>query len=792
MRSSAAAMSGGLKQTTLAFCRPRKRAKPEPEGEGESRAAAEAEPSGSHGDGAFLTVLRTRRPGAARRLCKSGQELEVVRDEANEKDPLAIKFVTSDGQEVGYVPLMAAEKLAGALDSGSWEASATVLTGGDGETVHVMVRFRRPGGEAPTETQAAELEAILESAREAQSEQFRGKCEQLSGALDAVLGHFCSVSHLFDREELDVIETVRSLDLRPKALLVRIVMRKRQWLRVRHLCRYVEVGDVRSAVGRLCEAGLLDKMSSSVEGSSLDAQLGLLSATELQDLAAAHLRGGGSGGWRGRKKRDVAAALSREGEGDEQIAVAVAQLIGECVSLNAEADRVLQCLQFAYFLDDSQGLERFLLTHHGLCNYPSYELSSSPVFATRDDFVRYQAACAKEQELHQALESNDLEKARALVSTSAQALGFYLEDWSRTSTPSSTASTSTSTEFPKKPSPGLLTESWVHVGIAHRGISLLEKARRYADAIELIQVLLGRPEQPSRRGEWWNRFAIDLEHLGKSETSLEIAETGLADGWVRTGHRLSLQRRVVRLGKPPRRWKTPSFAARVAWQPKEVVFEARPTNSRAGTKSVFVGFDDEDVTVEGLALQYYAREDQGSWTGVHSEGGVWGVIFALLMWDVIFSPVPGAFHHPFQTKPLDLDSDFFYAARREMVDARVAEIERGGWSKLLEATWAREYPRKTLCVGLSWDRYGLDQLQTISRCLGSRGLAAIVRLLAQDHKHWRGGMPDLVLWRTDPEPAAMLVEVKGPRDSLMEKQRAWLMEFEACGVRCEVCRIREP
>ena len=67
-----------------------------------------------------------------------------------------------------------------------------------------------------------------------------------------------------------------------------------------------------------------------------------------------------------------------------------------------------------------------------------------------------------------------------------------------------------------------------------------------------------------------------------------------------------------------------------------------------------------------------------------------------------------------------------------------------------------------------------------------------MRLLAQDHKHWRGGMPDLVLWRTDPEPAAMLVEVKGPRDSLMEKQRAWLMECEACGVRCEICRIREP
>lgn len=39
-----------------------------------------------------------------------------------------------------------------------------------------------------------------------------------------------------------------------------------------------------------------------------------------------------------------------------------------------------------------------------------------------------------------------------------------------------------------------------------------------------------------------------------------MAENGLLDPWVRAGSRMALQRRVLRLGKPPRRWKVPSFS----------------------------------------------------------------------------------------------------------------------------------------------------------------------------------------------------------------------------------------
>jgi hypothetical protein len=37
------------------------------------------------------------------------------------------------------------------------------------------------------------------------------------------------------------------------------------------------------------------------------------------------------------------------------------------------------------------------------------------------------------------------------------------------------------------------------------------------------------------------------------------------------------------------------------------------------------------VTVEALALEYYASEAGGRWRGLHCEGGVWATLFGLLM-----------------------------------------------------------------------------------------------------------------------------------------------------------------
>ena len=823
----------------------------------------------------FSTVVRAgRRLNEARKAIKEGTELEVLRDVTNEADAHAIKLVAvgETRKDVGYVPRFAATHLSGLLDT--WEARASVVNpGSSSDPICVSVRFKfKPSkgdgdGALPSATQRDELDSVLIKAEDAQCEQFRAKCAQVAEGLDVVLGSICArFVHLFADSEMRVIRGVRALPLESKALLVRLFMRKDQWFKVSGLRRYVEIRRTDQALRTLRDEGVLDHLSESC--APLSTLLDLLTVKDLQKLVAGHHLKPPKGVKSFKQRKDLVAAMVRAARSDERIELSAAKAVGECVCIRPDVKQSLNLARFAYFLNDVQGLERFSLTHTGVWHYPEYKIDRNhEIFATRQDLIDYQSAVSAESEVQAAMEAGDLRTARAFVSKSCALLGFHLheEGWTRRASPghkSSVVSTPVlSKEKSLETSRGVLGSfqpSWVHIGIAHVGVSLLEKQRLYADAIELIQVLLGRSERPSKRGDWWNRFAIDLEHvshpqspslssslssslsfilhiflillshsqitdpilrsrswirslslthslvcdwrlwgtqMGRIESSLEVAETALHDDRVRVGPRLALQRRVIRLGKPPRRWKKPSFFDRASWKPRERGFVARPTNRKRSVKSTFVGFDDEDdVTVEQLALQFYASEDQGQWKGVHSENGIWGTLFGLLMWDQLFSgKVSHAFHHPFQTAPLDLDTDGFYAHRREGIDARLAEISAGKAPALLRETWEREHPKRTFCVGVSWDRYPLEDLMTVCECVGGEGLSCLMRLKARDHKSWQGGMPDLVLWRTEPRKESILAEVKGPRDALSDKQRAWLAELHFCGkVSVEVCKINEP
>lgn len=48
----------------------------------------------------------------------------------------------------------------------------------------------------------------------------------------------------------------------------------------------------------------------------------------------------------------------------------------------------------------------------------------------------------------------------------------------------------------------------------------------------------------------------------------------------------------------------------------QVRIEGQPLSSVLGIKSRFIGNGGEECSVEELALQYYAAEDRGAWTGV--------------------------------------------------------------------------------------------------------------------------------------------------------------------------------
>jgi len=52
-------------------------------------------------------------------------------------------------------------------------------------------------------------------------------------------------------------------------------------------------------------------------------------------------------------------------------------------------------------------------------------------------------------------------------------------------------------------------------------------------------------------------------------------------------------------------------------------------------------------------------------------------------------------------------------------------------------------------------------------------------------------MPDLFLWNASRQDAK-LSEVKGPRDTLSDKQRAWISFIQDAGVKVEVLKVKEP
>mmetsp|Transcript_31173 Transcript_31173/g.60751 ORF Transcript_31173/g.60751 Transcript_31173/m.60751 type:complete len:218 (+) Transcript_31173:119-772(+) len=208
------------------------------------------------------------------------------------------------------------------------------------------------------------------------------------------------------------------------------------------------------------------------------------------------------------------------------------------------------------------------------------------------------------------------------------------------------------------------------------------------------------------------------------------------------------------------------------------------------------------------------------------------------MWDIVWDEsVAGVFHSPYQSAPLDLDSETFYLSRQGNIDRRIAQL---AWTpgssspsplaafkdfgqyctfvrELLASAWVNF---GTECSGVKWEVFELEFLQEVALGVGPQALACICQNLAKDYSYWSGGLPDLFLWRRQakgqlkeleqreqtelketnrqeegtPEPSNLwqvkLVEVKGPRDTLSTQQKAWL-ELLAPVLPVAVCHVHE-
>lgn len=289
-----------------------------------------------------------------------------------------------------------------------------------------------------------------------------------------------------------------------------------------------------------------------------------------------------------------------------------------------------------------------------------------------------------------------------------------------------------------------------------QSVNWLEKAKRYLDAILVLRSLLASPYVLKKRGKWWIRLCIDLEHIGEKDQAAVEVKNGLNDPEIDTVQRKALMARLAKTLKKsppmdkssenlqalehlnnsnllyPRKRKRASKLKLMRNVPTSidipiVVISGHPLNCKTGEKSRFVGYDGEHCSVEGLALQHYilqeaAREKPRTCFGWHCEGYPFRAIFGLLHWDAFFHPIPHVFQMPFQKGPLDLDTPEFYSRRETIFNGLWKEMTEGNVHDILKrmaTTWHEHYGRWNPVIHWEHSVFGLRQLQAIAAALTS-------------------------------------------------------------------------
>ncbi|XP_051031882.1 LOW QUALITY PROTEIN: fanconi-associated nuclease 1 [Phodopus roborovskii] len=612
---------------------------------------------------------------------------------------------------------------------------------------------------------------------------------------------------LFDDQEKGIITKFYQLSASGQKLYVRLFQRKLTWIKMSKL-EYEEIAsDLTPVVEELEDSGFLQTES---ELQELPDALELLSAPELKALAKTfHLVSSA-----GQKQQLVDALLklarqrsvctwSKPQSGIREVILKRAKgLAGRslrvCKGPRAVFSRILLLFSLTDSMEDEEAacggqgqLSTVLLVNLGRMEFPQYAVSrKTQIFRDREDLIRYAAATHLLSDISAAMSGGNWEEAKELFQSAKG-------NWDQLKNHPSLRYHEALPLFLR-----CFTVGWIYTRIFSRAVEVLERLRMYEEAVEELESLLSQKIYcPDSRGRWWDRLALNLhQHLKRLEAAIRCISEGLADPHVRTGHRLSLYQRAVRLQESPscRKYKhllsqLPEIAM---GDVKHVTITGRLCPQHGMGKSVFV-IEAGDTTnpttvlcsVEELALHYYRRS--GFDQGIHGEGSTFSTLCGLLLWDIIFMDgIPDVFRNAYQASPLDLCTDSFFSNREQALEARLQLIHSAPASSLrawVTEAWQTQQGRVASLV--SWDRFtSLQQAQDLVSCLGGPVLSGVCRRLVADFRHCRGGLPDLVVWNSE-NHRCKLVEVKGPSDRLSCKQMIWLDELQKLGAEVEVCHV---
>ncbi|TGZ79121.1 hypothetical protein EX30DRAFT_365451 [Ascodesmis nigricans] len=577
---------------------------------------------------------------------------------------------------------------------------------------------------------------------------------------------------------------------------------------------------------------------------------GIIKELKKVSKGQASLRSGGELGLRFDGK-------GRQRSREREVVERVLKETGTCIRLSSTVSTLFNRVHLVFYRStewSEKSLTTVILSRTMKRNFPSYIVCrTANIFPTRSALLDFEAAIKLQSIVDTHLESNDtnLQAVRDIF-TSIYPLWQSLVASEKLQTRTATDDEAIERVYLRRFDAG-----WVYTRIIHKGVYVLGRFKEYTLEHQVLTALLAQPYfQPARRGVWYQRKALveenylaglDDEYPERPEATLrkwrkralETCEAGLRDPLCHVIYHYDLQKRV---GKLERKLKVPrrerhEFGYAMLEKPFErVVYGKRINDSIVGQKSLWedpatsttsssIPKSDHPlpstptaaakpeykqttltktlhllppsptpgIPVESLCLHHYHTL---GWRGLHTESHLPLTLFSYLFLDLLFLPLPNIFQTAFQTAPLDLFTSAFYPCRASEINHRLVEISNGGAARIVREVWEREKERRPCVVGLDWG-VDVEMLVEVCECIPGEALAVVCKVLCQEYRLRRGGMPDLLLWRVVERKEGRVVrgecffaEVKSENDRLSDTQRMWIHVLMSAGVKVELCAVK--
>ncbi len=544
--------------------------------------------------------------------------------------------------------------------------------------------------------------------------------------------------HLLTAGEMVVVRRWLALPPEAASLYARLQQRSRDTFRV-HQLNYADVTSPAVAVQHLDSTGLVDTRKSLPTA----LLLALRTVAELRDLCRRH---------------QVPTSGVRQVLLDRMAPIVTrSELPGQVIRIRHKDLFRRLCRWF--LLDHSGDLSRMVVADLGHVRYPRYTpTSGAGLYANRRDLICYET-------MLRLVSSERTEAQWAEVAESALSL---------------TEGLSPATAGRRR-----LSARRMGIRATQRAVRAVERAHSAHAAVPLYVRLLALEDQaPSSTA---HRLSLCLDRTGEAEAGARVCHQARG-GSLGQPMALSLERTGKRLARK----------AAIQW-------EALPRCQTPPIHSVhltqvedspprFEG-SDEPKPVEQAVMDLLHRSAR---TAVFSENALWTSLFGLLFRDVLFADVPGMLPGRHLHGPLDLGQAGFYERRRQLVDARLADITNGCAHSILRRT-VEQHSGEAI-VGVAWSFSVEDVLAPVCEAFGGTAIAGLLRHFIDDYDTAKSGLPDLCILPGSSTvlpgdlsipKGALLVEIKGPTDALRDNQRWWHYQLTSLGIPTEIWRVTD-